>query len=256
MMDLISHPTNSFKEILDFAKNNPNLQTELGNVSDFVKTLENAAKNTYNNLKAKTNQNLETIQNQLMSSLNSSPLKDPLIIDLNGDGIRLSSWQDSGVNFDLDSNGFKEKVGWVLGDITIASTITDSDTNNTDNSTVAESASTTTSSVVAESTLITNDDVFLAIDKNNNNIIDDITELFGNNTISGFSELSKYDSNADRIIDSKDNQFNLLKLWNDYNSNGITDNGELTTISNSAISSISLNAYQTNYNINNSGYGY
>jgi hypothetical protein len=195
------------------------------------------------------------IYGSLLTVLNSSPLKDPLIIDLNGDGIRLSSWQDSGVNFDLDSNGFKEKVGWVLGDITIASTITDSDTNNTDNSTVAESTSTTTSSV-AESTLITNDDVFLAIDKNNNNIIDDITELFGNNTISGFSELSKYDSNADRIIDSKDNQFNLLKLWNDYNSNGITDNGELTTISNSAISSISLNAYQTNYNINNSGYGY
>jgi len=39
--------------------------------------------------------------------------QDPLVIDLDGDGIELKSLQDSNVRFDLDGDGFAERTGWV-----------------------------------------------------------------------------------------------------------------------------------------------
>ncbi|MEN3746113.1 calcium-binding protein, partial [Sphingomonas sp. HF-S3] len=39
--------------------------------------------------------------------------RDPLVLDLNFDGARLTSLTGSGVNFDLDGDGFAERTGWV-----------------------------------------------------------------------------------------------------------------------------------------------
>jgi len=64
------------------------------------------------------------------------------------------------------------------------------------------------------------DELFLALDKNQNGNIDSIDELFGNDTTGGFAELAVYDSNKDNLINSSDNQFNLLKIWKDNNANG------------------------------------
>lgn len=92
------------------------------------------------------------------------------------------------------------------------------------------------------------DDGLLVIDKNHNGLIDNGTELFGNNTTDsaadGFAALSDYDSNHDGIIDAKDTQFANLKIWRDSNSNGITDAGELMTLWQAGVKSINLN-YQT-----------
>ncbi len=41
---------------------------------------------------------------------------DPLIFDIDGDGVELSSLEDSNVFFDLNGNGFAERTGWVLPD--------------------------------------------------------------------------------------------------------------------------------------------
>ncbi len=43
---------------------------------------------------------------------NLSGLIDPLVIDLDGDGVNTTSVNDSGVTFDLDNNGSEESVGW------------------------------------------------------------------------------------------------------------------------------------------------
>jgi len=118
-------------------------------------------------------------------------LIDPLIIDLSNNGIALDSWQASNALFDLNGNGTKENTGW---------------------------------------TKANGDDAFLVIDKNSNGKIDDITEMFGNASIPGFTELAKYDSNKDNLINSLDSQFSLLRLWNDKNANGTVDAGEMTTI--------------------------
>lgn len=114
------------------------------------------------------------------------PRTDPLIIDINGDGIELDSWQNSNALFDLNSDGTSENTGW---------------------------------------TKVNSDDSFLVIDKNNNGNIDDITEMFGSATVPGFIELKKYDSNGDNLINSPDSQFNLLRLWNDTNGNGVVEAG-------------------------------
>ena len=130
---------------------------------------------------------------------------DPLVIDLNNDGIKGTNL-DYKINFDLDNNGFKEATSW-----------------------------------------IDNNDAFIAIDKNNNGTIDNGSELFGNKSISnnayaytnpnsknGFESLKEFDSNNDDIIDEKDKEFTNLLLWQDKNSNGISETDELIKLSDKA----------------------
>ena len=129
----------------------------------------------------------------------------PIVIDLSNDGINSHALNYT-INFDLDNNGFKEATGWVSGD-----------------------------------------DALLTIDKNNNGIIDNGSELFGNKSISdsafsyinsslnnGFETLKNYDSNNDGIIDSQDAEFDKLLLWQDKNSNGISETDELIKLSDKA----------------------
>lgn len=104
------------------------------------------------------------------------------------------------INFDHDNNGFREATGWISGD-----------------------------------------DAFLAFDKNKNGIIDNGSELFGDHSsTNGFEELKKYDLNSDGFINKDDEIWYELVLWQDKNSNGISDEGELTKLSESKIKSIDL----------------
>ena len=38
---------------------------------------------------------------------------DPVVLDLNGDGVKLTSYNDSQVTFDVDNDGMSERTGWV-----------------------------------------------------------------------------------------------------------------------------------------------
>ncbi|MDE5873313.1 MAG: hypothetical protein K2H07_05305, partial [Lachnospiraceae bacterium] len=51
----------------------------------------------------------------------------------------------------------------------------------------------------------------------------------------------QYDQNGDGVIDATDEIFANLRVWQDKNSNGVTDEGELHTLADLGISSISLN---------------
>jgi|GEM_PF-2948510 len=82
---------------------------------------------------------------------------------------------------------------------------------------------------------------FLARDLNNNGQIDQINELFGNATTSGFDVLSQLDSNADGMITAADTDFASLRIWQDADIDGQTDAGELTTLAQRGITSIDLN---------------
>ncbi len=44
------------------------------------------------------------------------PPRDPLVVDLDGDGIELVSLENSTAYFDLNADGFREKVAWVAAD--------------------------------------------------------------------------------------------------------------------------------------------
>ena len=147
---------------------------------------------------------------------------DPIIIDLNKDGTTTSKLNGA-VNFDMDNNGFKEATGW-----------------------------------------ISKDDAFLAYDRNGNGKIDNGSELFGDKTVSvgaygytgktaenGFEALKEFDSNGDNIIDEKDKDFDKLLLWQDLNTNGLTEEGELKTLKEHNIKSIDLRYKETQ--IDNNG---
>jgi hypothetical protein len=83
-------------------------------------------------------------------------------------------------------------------------------------------------------------DAFLVRDLNANGKIDNITEMFGNATTSGFLHLKTFDSNNDNKINSLDTGFGTLQVWRDLNGNGVTDAGELQSLTASNIKEISL----------------
>ncbi|MEP7007768.1 MAG: calcium-binding protein [Sphingomonas bacterium] len=83
-------------------------------------------------------------------------------------------------------------------------------------------------------------DGFLVRDANGNGSIDNVTEMFGNQTSPGFAVLGTYDSNGDGKIDASDSVFASLQVWQDLDQDGVTDAGELKTLSQLGIVSISL----------------
>lgn len=124
----------------------------------------------------------------------------PIAVDLNGDGIQTSSFHESDVQFDLNGDGVVEKTAWL-------------DAN----------------------------DGFLAMDLNKDGVINDISELFGGDERGeGYAKLQLLDSNSDGVISSEDEAYDDLLIWQDRNTNGVTDTGELTTLSESNIDKISV----------------
>ncbi|MDR2081182.1 MAG: hypothetical protein LBP54_04775 [Campylobacteraceae bacterium] len=86
---------------------------------------------------------------------------------------------------------------------------------------------------------IDKDDGFIVYDENGNGKIDNINELFGNDTIDGFADLkNRIDSNGDGIIDASDEKFNDLKVWQDKNQDGMSQKDELFTLDELGITEI------------------
>jgi Ca2+-binding RTX toxin-like protein len=144
--------------------------------------------------------------------------KDPLVLDLTGGGISLTAQEASGVSFDINNDGFAAGVGW-----------TDPSGGNG----------------------------FLVRDLNGNGKIDNDSEMFGGSSSSGFAQLATLDGNHDGKIDASDNglvdlngdgkidssdTFDSLKIWVDANGNGVTDPGELHSLSDYNIVSISVDS--------------
>ena len=152
-----------------------------------------------------------------MAARNWAPRRDPLAIDLDGDGIETVGIQ-AGVLFDFDGDGIKTGTGWLKGD-----------------------------------------DGWLVLDRNHNGIIDNGSELFGVDTVlangqkatDGFAALRQLDSNNDGVFDARDAMFGEVRVWQDANQDGISQAGELKSLTALGIASIDLNAKTATRNLGN-----
>lgn len=140
---------------------------------------------------------------------------DPLVMDLNGDGVSLTSLHANAVAFDMDNDGNSDDMTSWAGPV----------------------------------------DGLLVMDTNENNQIDSIAELvsehlgapgpldigseqsiFG----SGFAALTSFDLNEDNVIDGRDAVWQRLQVWVDSNmdglswvdenANGLRDEGEVSEL--------------------------
>ncbi|PIT72998.1 hypothetical protein B9Z42_11950 [Limnohabitans sp. B9-3] len=130
----------------------------------------------------------------------------PLVLDLNGDGVQTVDMAQ-GTMFDLQATGVAQTTGWVDAH-----------------------------------------DGLLAMDLNHDGKISSGAELFGNYTLlangqqaaDGWAALAQYDSTGDGKMDAQDTAFDALKVWQDGNGNGLTDDGELRSLKDVGVTQINL----------------
>ncbi|HEU5135250.1 MAG TPA: calcium-binding protein [Steroidobacteraceae bacterium] len=124
--------------------------------------------------------------------------RDPLTLDLDGDGIESIGLSNSNtILFDHDGDGIRNGTGWV-----------------------------------------SSDDGFLVLDRNGNGAIDSGRELFGDSTLlpdgtaaaDGFAALAAEDTNADGVVNAADARFAQLRVWRDLNQDGQSTPNELFTL--------------------------
>ncbi|MCA3442286.1 MAG: hypothetical protein INF52_02795, partial [Rhodobacter sp.] len=132
---------------------------------------------------------------------------DPLVVDLDGDGIELTSLEASRASFDLNIDGLAERCGWVGSDDALLALDVNGNGRIDDRSELFSE---------------------------------------GGNHQNGFSMLSTHDSNSDGRIDAQDSIFSQLVIWQDSDGDGWTDQGELKNLAAVGIKSIGLNAQQVN----------
>lgn len=151
----------------------------------------------------------------------------PIIVDVLGNGIDLTNPLD-GVTFDINADGQRDPLSWTRQD---------------------------------------SDDAWLFLDRNKNAVVDDGLELFGNVAPqskppkgvqrNGFRALAEYDrpeqgGNADGLLDKRDSIFTSLRLWQDLNHNGVSEAGELKSLSEVGLLSFALN-YRESARIDQNG---
>ena len=75
-----------------------------------------------------------------------------------------------------------------------------------------------------------------------NDITEMFSEFFVEDASTGLGALSTLDANQDGLMDAQDPLFSQLAIWQDRNADAITDEGELQTLADWGILSIALNA--------------
>lgn len=106
---------------------------------------------------------------------------DPLIFDLDGDGYNVEK-KELGANFDLDKNGFAEKINWTKKDGFLCLDLNG-------NGTIDDGGE-----LFGDQTLLAD----------------------GTRAKNGFEALAQYDSNGDGVIDAGDGIFDIIKQAADF----------------------------------------
>ncbi|MGJ7611540.1 MULTISPECIES: S8 family serine peptidase [unclassified Variovorax] len=157
-----------------------------------------------------------SLNNASAFNFNLAPV-DPLVLDLDGGGVKLTDYSTSPVLFDADNDGGSlEQTGWVS----------------------------------AQDGIVVHD---LNGDGKINNIGETLSEYYngvaGSSGVggtkpyaNGFAALKSLDSNADNGFTAADAAWSNLRVWVDANHDGKTDAGELRTFADLGITAIDLAA--------------
>lgn len=139
----------------------------------------------------------------------TDPRQMPLILDLDGDGVEITFGEQT--YFDWDGDGFLEQGSWASAD-----------------------------------------DGFLVLDLNadgtrgvGDGLIDQARELiwslWGNDGDTDLQALRRaFDDNDDGLLNDLDSVWSELRIWQDLNQDGVTDDGELRTLAQWGITQINL----------------
>lgn len=138
----------------------------------------------------------------------------PIVLDLNQNGVELINQDQSTAFFDYTDSGYRSHTGWISAN-----------------------------------------DGFLIFDVNNNEKIDQAKEL----VLSQWTQSAEdtdldalkavFDTNHDNILNAQDENFTNFKVWQDKNSDGVSDEGELKTLQEMNITSFNLNATDINWSM-------
>ena len=135
-------------------------------------------------------------------------IASPIILDLDGDGLEVVSAQESDALFDVDGDGVRDDTSW-----------------------------------------IGSGDAFLFIDRDGSGSVSGVEELSFvddvENARSDLDGLRSFDSNEDGILSSGDERFADFGVWQDLNTDGEVDAGEIFTLGEAGVVSINLNAQAT-----------
>lgn len=154
----------------------------------------------------------DAVNNAFNAAKNWTPPRDPLILDLDGNGIQTRAIDPAApILFDHNADGIKTGTGWVGAS-----------------------------------------DGMVVLDLDGNGSIDSGRELFGDNTVitsgaragqlaaNGFDAIAQYDADADGAINSSDAIYSQLRIWQDGNADDISQSAELKTLAELGIASIGV----------------
>jgi hypothetical protein len=163
----------------------------------------------------------DLVASRSLQAVQPPPPVDPLILDLDGNGVKTST-VDDGVAFDAFADGSMVQVAWTDG-------------------------------VDGFLVLDRNGDGIIS---DGSELFGDYTPLHdGTLAKDGFEALRDLDTNSDGLFDAKDDLFDVVQVWVDANRDGVSDAAELFGLSELGIKSIYLNPESSDRVENGNLYG-
>jgi len=148
-----------------------------------------------------------------LGSRSFAPRRDPLALDLDGDGLETTAIGTNPTLFDHDADGVRTGTGWLKGD---------------------------------DAFLALDRNGNGLIDSGRELFGVDTVLANGQTAANGFAALADLDSNHDGQFSNLDSQYANVNIWRDLDQDGVSDAGELTSLADAGIASINLTSTATN----------